>query len=179
MRLKSALTHVFAAAGLLGLAACGPAHKASSEGPAAPSPTGATNLWRIEAINDGKVVKTLDMCADAVVQSTFSRPAPEIGGQPCQVAPGAKTTDGSYAARCRLGGNNYVVSATQTGDLSRDFTVEMSVARQDKNGPTYEQTRRYVKLGACPAGWQAGDSAAPGDKQVVNTLAPSGSARTP
>lgn len=153
---------------LIGLAACGRGEAQKTAAPAA-----APELWRIEAINDGKVVKTLDICADDSVRRAFARPTPEFKGQTCDKAPSPAETAGSYAVRCRMDHQNYVVSATTTGDPARDFTVEMSVARQDKSGPTFEQTRRYAKLGACPAGWRSGDAAAPGDKQVVNTLAPS------
>ena len=43
------------------------------------------------------------------------------------------------------------------GARDRDFTVEMSVSSLDDPRTAFAQTRRYRKLGACPAGWVAGD----------------------
>jgi hypothetical protein len=64
----------------------------------------------------------------------------------------------------------YRIGATRSGDESREFVVDMSVKRQDLAGPVFEQARRYRRLGACPAGWVIGDTAAPGAKEVVNAL---------
>jgi hypothetical protein len=160
-------------ASFVGLAGCERTQtsKVATQSPPAGSSAPAPSLWRIEAINEGRVVGTVDICADQVIQGSFSRPTPEFKGQPCDRAPNASDTDGNYAARCRMDHNNYVVSATRQGDPARDFTVQMAIARQDKVGPTFEQSRHYSRLGACPAGWQAGDSAAPGSKQIANTLA--------
>ena len=162
-------------AAVLGLAAC---QREAATGTAvvpraAVARVTGPSLWTIEAVNDGKVVRTVQICADDAVKSSFSRPTPEFKGQPCDRAPNASDVGGSYAARCRMDHQNYVVSATRRGDPDRDFTVDMSVARQDKSGPTFEQTRHYVRMGPCPAGWNVGDTAALGDRQVTNALTPS------
>jgi hypothetical protein len=138
----------------------------------AAAPAEPTSLWRIEVVSDGKATSQLDICADRNVQSGFTRPAPEVNGQPCVKVGEAVEKDGTYSVRCRIDDALYRVGSTTEGDLSKDFKVDMAVARQDRKGPTFEQTRHYTRLGDCPAGWRIGDSAAPGAKQVVNTLAP-------
>ena len=72
-----------AAASALALAGCGRGEPAKPRAQATPPAVpAAPSLWRIQAINDGKVVKTLDICADRSVQDSFSRPTPELNGQP-------------------------------------------------------------------------------------------------
>jgi len=180
MRPIRIITVVALGAGVSGLAACQrqEAAKAPEAPRAAVARVAGPSLWNIEAINDGKVVRTVQICADEMIRSSFSRPTPEFKGQPCDRAPNASDTSGSYAARCRMDHQNYVISATTRGDPASDFTVDMSVARQDKSGPTFEQTRHYVRVGACPAGWAIGDTAALGDRQVTNALAPGAGTRT-
>jgi hypothetical protein len=129
-----------------------------------------TSLWRIEVISDGKATSQLDICADNAVQSAFTRPAPEVNGRPCVKVGEAVEKDGTYSVRCRIDDALYRVGSTTEGDLTKDFKVDMAVARQDRKGPDFEQVRHYTRLGGCPAGWRIGDSAAPGAKQVVNTL---------
>lgn len=85
-------------------------------------------------------------------------------------------TGATYSVRCRIDDQLYRVGSVTNGDRAREFTVEMAVSRQDKKGPSFEQVRRYTRVGACPAGWKIGDSAAPGQTQVTNTL--SGEKRT-
>lgn len=160
---------------LVGVAGCNqpsqPADKgaqAAAAGPAAEPPA----LWRIEVLNGADVVSAVEICADRAVQQSFMRPEPAVGDKPClrvhRDEPVAK--DGIYSVRCRIDDQVYRVGAVSTGDLARDFTVDMAVSAQGKTGPTFEQLRRYRKIGACPAGWVAGDSAAPGAKTVLNTL---------
>jgi hypothetical protein len=165
-------TAAICAALAAGLAACGKKETPTVRAEVAIQPAAKPSLWRIEAVNDGRVVRTLDLCADQAIQAGFRRPSPELNGHPCDRAKNVVETDQSYAARCRLDHNNYVVRTTQSGDAARDFTVQMSVTRQDLAGPTFEQTRHYTRIGDCPAGWRIGDAAAPGDKKVASTLAP-------
>ena len=132
----------------------------------------APSLWRIEVLSDGKAVSQLDICADRAVRSSFARPAPEVNGKSCVRVGDAVETDGTYSVRCRIDDALYRVGSTTEGDPTKDFKVEMAVARQDKKGPTFEQVRHYTRMGACPAGWAIGDSAAPGSAKVANTLTP-------
>jgi hypothetical protein len=162
------------ACAVAGLTAC----QRSQAPPAAPSPTPAvaaaepTSLWRIEVLDDGKAVSQLDICADRNVQSSFTRPAPEVDGKSCVRVGEAVEKDGTYSVRCRIDDALYRVGSTTEGDPTKDFKVEMAVTRQDRKGPTFEQVRHYTKMGDCPAGWAIGDSAAPGSAKVANTLTP-------
>lgn len=170
MRCTPLLSALAIGASVVALAACQKAEPAKTQPAAAAAPAATPSLWRIEAVDDGKVVRTVEICADDAVRASFSRPAPEWRGQGCTRVGEPKQTGDSYFVRCRFGDKIYVVSSSQKGDPTRDFTVEMSVTQQDGKGPNFEQTRHYTKAGACPAGWRIGDSAALGDKQVQNAL---------
>ncbi|MFN4175709.1 hypothetical protein [Phenylobacterium sp.] len=153
-----------------------------------PPPSEQLSLWQIDVLQDGKSVSQLKICADRSIEASFMRPAPELNGKPCvvvaersptprtdQIAPvteaaGRVETETTYSARCRIDDQLYRVGSAVTGDKTRDFTVDMAVTRQDAKGPMFEQVRRYQRLGDCPAGWEIGDSAAPGATEVVNTL---------
>jgi hypothetical protein len=173
MRSKIIATVLAPAAAVLALGGCQKSQPAKAPVPTAVTAVNAPSLWRIEALNDDKVVRTVEICADQAVRAGFNRPAPEWRGQACTRVGEPKQTGAAYFVRCRFGDKIYVVSSSQKGDAARDFTVDMSVTQQDGKGPSFEQTRHYIKVGACPAGWKIGDSAALGDKQVQNTLSPS------
>jgi len=69
-----------------------------------------------------------------------------------------------------------VASSATTGDPRRDFTVNTHMSSRPADSTQVEprgefvQIRRYRLLGACPAGWTIGDSAAAGAGAVVNSL---------
>lgn len=159
-------------AALTGLAGCGqkstdaqPAETAAAEpAPGAVPP----NLWRVEVLNDGAAVDTVDICADHDVQAGFVRPAPELNGQACVKVGDAVETADTYSVRCRIDDQLYRVGSSTKGDMARDFTVDMAVTRQDEKGPSFEQTRHYTLQGACPAGWRVGDSGKPGATTVTD-----------
>lgn len=143
----------------------------------APVTTAQQNhLWRIEVMQDGRSLSQVEVCADHAIEASFSRPVPFIQGQECVHVDEAVETHATYSVRCRTGDQLYRVGSVTTGDRARDFTVEMAVSRQDAKGPSFEQVRRYKQIGPCPVDWKIGDSAAPGQTQVVNTL--SGERRT-
>jgi hypothetical protein len=156
-----------------------PGEKAQITSPAAPaaSPTiPGAHLWRIEVVSEGKVASQQDICADSALRASFSRPAPELRGQPCVQVGKAVEKDGTYAVRCNIDNQQYRVGSVTKGDPARDFTVDMAVAEQGRTGPSFEQVRHYRLLGPCPAGWVIADAAAPGDTRVTNAL--TGGART-
>lgn len=136
----------------------------------AAAPVDPTSLWLIEVVDGGKAVSQLRICADQSIQAAFARPAPEVNGQPCVRVGEAVETGDTYSVRCRIDDQLYRVGSSVAGDRARDFTVDMAVTRQDKKGPNFEQVRHYQRLGACPAGWVIGDSAAPDAAKIVNTL---------
>lgn len=137
---------------------------------------GRHQLWRIEVMQNGQPSQPLEICADQAIEASFSRPVPTIEGRECVRVDDPTDTGATYSVRCRIDDQLYRVGSVTNGDRAREFTVEMAVSRQDKKGPSFEQVRRYTRVGACPAGWKIGDSAAPGQTQVTNTL--SGEKRT-
>ena len=160
-------------AALTVLAGCGkPAEKAAEPVEATPM-VGAVppDLWTIEVLgDDGAATTTVNICADDKVQEGFSRPSPEVNGQACVRVGEAVETDGTYSVRCRIDDQLYRVGASVEGDKSAEFPVNMAVTRQEKKGPSFEQTRRYRKVGPCPVGWENGDSAPTADATSVTTL---------
>ena len=171
------ISAILVCAPTLVLAACNRSGPVEARVDTARTQTAKPSLWRIEAINDGKVVGTAAICADQTIQSAFVRPTPEFENQPCDRAPSATDSDGTYTAKCRMNHENYVISATRSGDFDHDFKVDMSVARQSNLSQTFEQTRHYVRVGDCPPGWRVGDTAAPGDRRVASALATSPASR--
>ncbi len=145
---------------------------AQSLSPGAPG----AQLWRIEVLSDGKAASQQDICADAAVRASFTRPAPELRGQPCVRVGQAVESGGTYAVRCNIDNQQYRVGALIKGDAARDFTVEMAVAAQGRTGPSFEQVRHYRLLGPCHSGWVIADAAAPGATRVTNAL--TGAARS-
>ena len=166
---KSIIRSVILIAPVLGLAACEREQVAATPAPAAPG-VEQPALWSIEVMEGDKPTSRVTICADSAVRKSFARPMPEVNGLPCVATKAPLETAGSYSARCRADGQLYAVNSGTTGDLTRDFTVEMNVTRQGSGQPTYLQVRRYRLVGACPAGWHIGDSAAPGDKELLDTI---------
>jgi hypothetical protein len=148
---------LLAAAGVSALAACertGPAteqywaqQKAAAE---------RLDLWSMEAVGTG--APPVRVCTDVAIRAGLARPAPAVGDTPCTRLGRPVETDATYAFRCELGDREWAVNSYWNRDRGRDFTVEMTVSSLDDPRVTYAQTRRYRKLGACPAGWVAGDT---------------------
>jgi hypothetical protein len=156
-----------------------PSEKAQNAGAAALASSPAipgSELWRIEVLDDGKVASRQDICADSAVRTSFTRPAPELNGQPCVRVGHAVESDKTYAVRCNIDNQQYRVGSVTKGDPTRDFTVEMAIAAQGGTGPSLEQVRHYRLLGPCPAGWVIADAAPPGTTRVSNAL--TGAVRT-
>lgn len=161
---------VILTAALLGLCACEPQQQRAAATAALAPGVEEPALWSIEVVAGGKAARHVDICADGAVRRGFTRPTPEVSGLPCVRTKPPLETAGSYSARCRADGHLYTVYSGTTGDLTRDFTVDMNVTRQGSKQPTYEQVRRYRLIGACPAGWHIGDTAAPGDEELLDTI---------
>jgi len=155
------------------LSACGPSPTSSTKASASgASPQAeAPELWSIDAQNDqGKVIKTILICADAAVRQSFLRPMPSPNGEPCELIAPTVQTGGRFAARCKSGGRLLDVQAESSGDQTRDFTVKLLIQSNVKGAEAFQQTLHYRRLEACPTGWSAGDAAAPGDQQTVNAV---------
>jgi len=156
-------------AALLGLTACQAKPVVSASEPSA-APPSQTALWRIEVVDGAAAASPLDICADETVRASFARPSPQVNGQPCLRTKPATTSGQDYGERCRIGNDLFTVRSATKGDRSTDFTVEMAVTPQGHQQPTFQQTRHYRRLGACPSGWRIGEAAAPGAKVLLDTL---------
>lgn len=128
--------------------------------------TDPLELWSVETSPAQAGWAVIRICTDSNLRKGFTRPLPAIGSQPCDpMENDAKVEGDRYAVRCTLNGRTFGVSSVTRGDRARDFTVDYSVvdlagflAAPDRAGSQAQQTRRYRRLGACPAGWDAGDS---------------------
>ena len=156
------------------LAACNPTSGPASGkmGPPARLPTPeAPSLWSIQTVGDA-VGKTVLICADAQVRSSFAQSLPEVAGQPCRLT-GKPPVEHEhlFATRCHVGADLFTVQAASQGDVDADFTVHTVIETGVGGPPRYEQTLHFRKLaGACPAGWAAGDSGAPGETRLANAV---------
>jgi len=155
------------------LSACGePTSPAGRGKPPVPSKPEPPALWSVESQDEqGKVTKTVLVCADTSVHRSFSRPIPSPNGQPCKlIAPPIEQGD-RFAARCKAGRAHLDIQSVRTGNPDQDFVITLMVRTDVKAGEELPQTLHYRRLGDCPSGWTAGDSGAPGDRKLVNSVA--------
>jgi hypothetical protein len=128
--------------------------------------TDPLELWSVETSPSEAGWAAVRICTDSNLRKGFTHPLPAIGSQQCDPMENDASGEGDrYAVRCTLNGRTFGVSSVTSGDRARDFTVAYSVtdlagflAAPDQSGSEAQQTRRYRRLGACPAGWDAGDS---------------------
>lgn len=126
--------------------------------------TDPPQLWSIEVVPAQAGWNPVLVCADHAMRQGFARPLPAIGSAQCDpVDDDARTEGGVYTVRCDLNERRFGVSSSVTGDVSRDFVARYQVTDLAGFMPTRTrasaeagQTRRYRKLGACPAGWTIG-----------------------
>ncbi len=156
---------------LLALAACGQA-----KGRKAPETAGIAppSLWRVEIVEDsGGQTGAVEVCANPEMISSFSRVEASIAGQPC-VPYGKPATDtaAEHVGRCQANGQRFGLYTSTKGDLASDFTVRFALQPLQADIGKVVQARRYHRLGACPAGWKAGDQAKAGGTPSSNLLKP-------
>jgi hypothetical protein len=154
------------------LTACSePTSPAGRGKPPVPSSPEPPALWSVQTQDDqGKVTKTVLICADTSVHRSFSRPLPSPNGKPCRlVAPPVEQGD-RFAARCDTGSGHFDIQSVRTGNPDQDFVLRMLIQSDVKGHETLGQTLHYRRVGACPSGWSAGETGAPGDRKVVNSL---------
>lgn len=163
--------YILAGAALALPASGQPNSPAEAGKPRAASWPEATALWSVATQDDqGKVTKTVLICADAAVHRSFSRPLPSPNGAPC-VLIGSPVEDAvRFAARCKAGTRHFNIQAAKAGDPDKDFGVKLLVRSDAPGSVDLVQSLHYRRLGDCPTGWSAGDSATPGDRRVVNSL---------
>ncbi|MBS0298094.1 MAG: hypothetical protein JSR45_17475 [Proteobacteria bacterium] len=115
--------------------------------------------------------RTVYLCADGVILRGLAHPLPEIHDKPCQITGRTYDTPTRYSVRCNIGRDSFVADSNISGDRTRDFTVQSAIQPWGKGAPVYKQTRHYQRVAmTCPVGWATGDSAAAGDRQVVNSV---------
>lgn len=138
----------------------------------------APGLWQVDVVAAAAAppAKPVFLCADRRLRQSLVQALPEIAGKPCALLEPPTIRPGQFQARCQAGDTKVVASSATTGDLQRDFTVNTHMSSRPAD-PTqaeprgeFVQTRRYRLLGACPAGWAIGDSAAAGANAVVNSV---------
>lgn len=153
---------------VIALAACGPSVDPDRKEIPTAEPI---SLWSVELLDGGaKPLKTSFICADAGLRKGFVRMLPEVNGQPCRMLDEPVSREDMFAARCRAGEDYFTVNSMIDGDRMQDFTVAAVFNTDDRVKARFERTLHYRRLGDCPAGWEAGDLAQPGDREVVNTL---------
>ncbi|ADG09680.1 hypothetical protein B7G68_06080 [Caulobacter segnis] len=130
------------------------------------------SLWRVAVVEDsGGRSAAVDVCANPELIASFARVEPRINGLPCElVGKPAKASANERIARCEAGGARYGLYVTTTRQASDDFTVRFALQPLQDSGGKIVQARRYQRLGACPAGWSAGDQGPPGGRATSNLL---------
>lgn len=154
------------------LAACGePTSPAGRGKPPVPSTPEPPALWSVQSQDDqGKITKATLVCADSAVHRSFSRPLPSPNGQACKLIAPPVEQDDRFAARCKAGNAYLDVQAVRTGDSDKDFVIKLLIRTDVPGHENLAQTLHYRRLGQCPSGWSAGDSGAPGDWKLVNSV---------
>jgi hypothetical protein len=174
--MRPSVFYILASAALI-LSGCGePTSPAGRGKPPVPSKPEPPALWSVESQNDqGKVTKTVLVCADTTVHRSFSRPLPSPNGLPCRLVDPPVVQGDRFSARCKTGRAHLNIQSVRTGDPDQDFVIKLSVGGDVPGNENLSQTLHYRRVGACPSGWAAGDTGAPGDRKLVNSL--SGAAR--
>lgn len=128
-------------------------------------------LWLAEALDkDGQPASAVQVCTDHAMRQGFVRANAEVNGQACAPHRDAVERDGLYAVRCELNGHPYGLTLNRSGDPARDFTVRFTLTALDGTAGAAAQTRRFRRLGPCPAGWHVGDQARVGGAKGENAL---------
>jgi hypothetical protein len=138
---------------LLLLAGCGPVDTTRwQERQAAIDPP---MLWRVRVVGGPVASNPVEVCADSIMHAGFMEPMPTLDGQRCQPVDGRRALGPDRRLVCQSQGRRYAVTSHLAGDPDAAFTVRFAVQPLGRDG-AYEQTRRYERLGRCPAGWRVG-----------------------
>lgn len=162
---------LLAALALLALTACQAAPDATSQIIARQQALDPPQLWLAQVVGEGGRPKaSVFICVDAKLREGFARTRAEVNGAPCRDATGPIEKAHEWALRCLVGGQPFAVSAATTGDLAQDFRLDFALTPlwsprgPDDDSRTVRQTRRFRRVGPCPAGWRIGDQARPGHR---------------
>jgi hypothetical protein len=157
---------------LLGLAACGEAPKTETAILARQQTIDPPQLWRVEVIGDaGAVRDAVYVCADTSLREAFVRARAEVNGKPCEDTTSGLVKPNGWTLRCMVDGRPFAVSAATVGDLEHDFRLNFGLTQlfffrtaDDPPPITVRETRHFLHMGPCPAGWRIGDQAKPGHR---------------
>lgn len=175
MRTKAALSIACA----LALTACGQntgAPQSASNPPAAPTavppvpapppgPHRRPGLWEMRVSMDGvdAVQRTL-ICLDKDSDSRIALWGPQANAA-CTRSDVVRRPDGSwrFESSCWMGsGGQLHTSGVVMGDLSNRYVVRGETSRSGAETPQMNRTAQMLvdvqRIGACPAGWAAGDT---------------------
>lgn len=161
MRSRSALAAVL----LLSLAACDGGSETETRILARQQAIDPPQFWLVQVIGDaGAATASTFVCADTSLREAFVRTRAEVNGEPCEDTTMPMLKEREWALSCKAGARGFAVSASTLGDLDQDFRLNFALTPiLDPTGiGTVRQTRRFRRLGACPAGWRIGDQARPG-----------------
>ncbi|WP_372782498.1 hypothetical protein [Phenylobacterium sp.] len=155
---------------LLGLAACNGGPATETLIAARQQAIDPPQLWRLEVMGGaGAVRSAVYVCADTPLREAFARTRAEVNGKPCQDTTSPLVKPNGWVLRCVVDGRPFAVSSTTTGDLERDFRLNFGLTQlyyyptpNDPAPTTVRQSRHFLYMGACPAGWRIGDQAKPG-----------------
>jgi hypothetical protein len=129
-------------------------------------------LWRVEVVEDsGGQTGVVQVCANSELIGSFTRVEPKVNGLPCETyGKVAKDDAVEHIERCQAGGMRYGLYVTRTRKAPDDFTVRFALQPLQAAGGKVVQARRYQRIGACPAGWKAGDQGKPGGPPTSSLL---------
>ncbi|CAN7397056.1 hypothetical protein [Caulobacter sp. LjRoot300] len=129
------------------------------------------SFWRADVVDDsGGRAGSVLFCADSSVVELFSRPNAEINGQVCKETLVTTFKEDEYLGKCEAFGDLYGLSVNTTGDRKSDFTVRFALIPLQSSLGKVVQSRRYRRIGGCPAGWKLGDQGHGQGKPMSNIL---------
>jgi hypothetical protein len=113
-------------------------------------------LWSVQAV--GQAGGPIKICTSAQIRTGFIRPTPSLGGQTCRRLGQPVRTAHGWSFRCTFGADTYAVSSAAMGDQTESFQTSFSIMPLQGRGQGVHQTLRYARLGACPTGWEIGQT---------------------
>jgi len=158
---------LLAAVLLFGTTACDGATAPQAATPVPEPAPGVAQLWQVDALDDGgRPQSTVLACVDDALREQFLATRAKVNGRPCMdITPPGQKSHG-WVLRCQTQGRWFTLSSTSTGDETHDFRLEVDMTPVFPDLGTVRQTRRFRRLGPCPAGWRIGDQAKPGERPV-------------
>lgn len=165
---------------LVSLAACDGWRGPASQSVAPAAPPLAPQLWLVQPLDAaGTATASRYVCTDAALREAFQSTRPTVEGRPCTDATPLESRNNSWALRCLVGRQPFMISTASVGDPSEDFRFDFALTPialgLGASGPAIREGRRFRQIGPCPPGWRIGDRARPGHmpERVRQGLRPS------